>query len=44
MKLFLQVNRRCQLTKFTLDIQWNLDYTSKSGLKNLDVELRETYK
>ena len=25
-------------------LQWNLDYTSKSGLKNLDVELRGTYK
>jgi len=25
-------------------IQWNLGYTSKSGLKSLDVELRGTYK
>jgi len=25
-------------------IQWNLGYTSRSGLKNLDVELRGTYK
>ena len=25
-------------------IQWNLGFTSKSGLKNLDVELRWTYK
>jgi len=25
-------------------IQWNLGYTSKTGLKNLDVELRGTYK
>jgi len=25
-------------------VQWNLGYTSKSGLKNSDIELRETYK
>jgi len=25
-------------------VQWNLGYTSKSGLKSLDVELRGTYK
>jgi len=25
-------------------IQWNLGYTSKSGLKNLDLGLRGTYK
>ena len=25
-------------------IQWNLGYTSESGLKNLDVELRGTHK
>jgi len=25
------------------DLQWNLGYTSESGLKNLDVELRGTH-
>jgi len=25
-------------------VQWNLGYTSESGLKNLDVELRGTHK
>jgi len=32
------------LLSSAIQIQWNLGYTSKSGLKNLDVELRGTYK
>jgi len=28
----------------TYTLQWNLGYTAKSGLKNLDIELRGTYR
>ena len=36
---YLLITRTC-----IIRVQWNLGYTSKLGLKNLDVKLRGTYK
>jgi len=37
-----QVLPRVSLILLFMGVQWNLGYTSKSGLKNSDVELRAT--